>query len=158
MKIYRLKRIQRLPFPVTDVFSFFEQPKNLEKLTPHFLQFQTLTPTAVKMDTGAVIDYVLKVWSFPIRWTTLITDYHPPYSFIDLQLKGPYAYWHHQHSFEALDNRTIMKDCVTYALPLGCLGELFHRLKIESDLNKIFDYRAAAVLKHLKKISPSAVD
>ena len=45
MKVYQLKRTQQLPFPISHVFSFFEDPKNLEKLTPHFLKFQTLTPT-----------------------------------------------------------------------------------------------------------------
>lgn len=151
MKVYQLKRTQQLPFPINHVFSFFEDPKNLEKLTPHFLKFQTLTPTSVKMHTGAVIDYSLNVWALPIRWTTLITDYNPPYSFIDLQLKGPYSYWHHEHYFEAIGDQTLMKDCVTYALPFGLLGQFFHWLKIRSDLNKIFDYRSTEILKYLSK-------
>ena len=149
MKLYTLKRSQKLPFPIEKVFSFFDRPENLEKMTPSLLKFQMLTPPPVKMHVGTVIDYTLKVWSIPIRWTSLITEYNPPHSFIDLQLKGPYAYWHHEHKFEADGDQTIMHDEVTYALPFGFLGQLFHSLKVKSDLNKIFDFREKEILKHL---------
>ena len=38
-----------------------------------------------------------------------------------------------------------MADEVHYALPLGRLGELVHPLFVEPDLERIFDYRHAAV-------------
>ena len=146
MKLYKLQRTQTLPFPIDQVFSFFDRPENLEKMTPRLLKFQLLTPPPVNMHAGAVIYYTLSVWAFPMRWTTFITDYRPPHSFIDLQLKGPYAYWHHEHRFEVDGNQTIMHDCVTYALPFGFLGQFFHWLKIKDDLDKIFDFRAKEIL------------
>jgi len=35
-----------------------------------------------------------------------------------------------------------MRDRVTYALPLGCLGSIAQRLWVRRDVEKIFDYRA----------------
>jgi len=149
MKLYTLKRSQVLPYSIEHLFSFFDRPENLEKMTPAHLNFQMLTPQPVKMHCGAVIDYTIKIWSFPMRWTTLITDYNPPHSFIDLQLKGPYAYWHHEHRFTSQDDQTLMEDQVTYALPLGPLGRLAHRIKIEKDLTHIFNYRANKITEFL---------
>ena len=34
-----------------------------------------------------------------------------------------------------------MRDTVRYALPLGPLGEIAHRLFVARDLERIFDYR-----------------
>lgn len=153
MKLYNLKREQTLPFPLAKVFPFFEKPENLESITPRNLSFSTLTPKPVKMEKGAVIDYAITVWGLSLRWTTLITAFDPPNRFIDLQLKGPYSYWHHEHTFIDQGESTLMKDHVTYALPLGPLGRLAHTLKVRRDLEKIFDFRAEVILNHLKALN-----
>jgi hypothetical protein len=38
---------------------------------------------------------------------------------------------------------------VRYALPLGPLGELAHRLLVRRDLERIFDFRQASVARML---------
>jgi hypothetical protein len=43
-----------------------------------------------------------------------------------------------------------MRDTVRYALPLGPIGELAHRLLVRRDLERIFDYRRTAVLHKVK--------
>ena len=54
---------------------------------------------------------------------------------MDVQLSGPYRLWHHTHDFEPLaDGGTLMRDTVRYALPLGPLGALAHRLLVRRDL------------------------
>jgi ligand-binding SRPBCC domain-containing protein len=45
---------------------------------------------------------------------------------------------------------TLMRDTVRYALPFGPLGELAHRLLVKRDLERIFDFRQAAVLHKVK--------
>ena len=62
--------------------------------------------------------------------------------FVDQQLHGPYALWHHTHAFEADGpDHTLMRDTVRYALPFGPLGEVAHRLFVARDLERIFDFR-----------------
>ena len=81
----------------------------------------------------------------PLRWVTEIAEWQPPFRFVDVQLRGPYALWHHTHAFEAHAGWTRMRDCVRYALPLGPLGRLVHRRFVRRDLEAIFDYRARKV-------------
>ena len=38
-----------------------------------------------------------------------------------------------------------MRDTVRYALPLGPLGEIAHRLFVARDLERIFDYRTVSL-------------
>ena len=52
------------------------------------------------MKIGALIDYHQSV-CLP-NWRTEITAYTPKSHFVDEQQKGPYALWHHTHTFEDL--------------------------------------------------------
>ena len=70
--------------------------------------------------------------------------------FVDAQLSGPYALWHHTHEFAADGHDgTVMRDVVRYALPLWPLGELAHALVVRRDLERIFDYRRAEVARRI---------
>jgi ligand-binding SRPBCC domain-containing protein len=81
-----------------------------------------------------------------VSWLTVIQEWDPPHRFVDEQLSGPYALWRHTHTFSADGaGGTIMRDEVRYALPLGGLGELAHRLVVRSDLERIFDFREQVV-------------
>ncbi len=150
MKIHTLKRRQFLPRPLDEVFSFFKKPENLSLLTPSSLHFQILTPSPVPMNAGSVIDYIITVSGMEMHWTTVIAEYEPPYRFVDVQLRGPYAFWHHTHLFEAGDDGGVwMTDEVRYAMPYGWAGEFVHLLWVEKQLNRIFDFRAHIVAAFL---------
>ena len=75
----------------------------------------------------------------------MIADWEPGVRFVDTQVRGPYALWHHTHEFEPDGEGTLMRDTVRYALPLGPLGALARRAFVARDLERIFDYRAAAL-------------
>jgi ligand-binding SRPBCC domain-containing protein len=144
-KDYQLSRSQWMPRPPAEVFAFFSNAANLEVITPPFLGFRIITPQPIEMRVGARIDYRLSLWGLPLRWRTLITRYEPDARFVDEQERGPYAYWHHLHEFEAEGDGTRMRDEVTYRLPFGPLGRLTHALGVERQLRTIFDYRAQAI-------------
>jgi ligand-binding SRPBCC domain-containing protein len=141
MHVYTLRREQFVPVPREKVFAFFQQPENLETITPDNLAFKMLTPLPISMHPGAVIDYVIKMGIFPMRWTTIITNYQPPELFTDIQIRGPYAFWHHSHHFEESAEGTLIKDSVHYSMPLGTIGRLVHFLIVRRQLRKIFQYR-----------------
>ena len=148
MRVYELKRTQVIPVPRDQVFAFFERPENLSELTPASLGFQILTPSPIEMKSGSLIDYTVRVSGLPVRWTTLITDYDPPRGFVDVQLRGPYSFWHHTHTFEAVESGTLMTDTVRYVLPLGLLGRLAHALFVKRQIRGIFDYRSRVLTEH----------
>jgi len=154
MKLYTLRREQTVKAPLEEVFRFFEQPDNLEKITPDSVGFNILTPRPIKMQVGAVLDYTIKLLGLPVRWTTQITEYEPPYRFVDVALRGPYSFWHHTHTFEAGGQGTVMTDVVRYALPFGYLGGITHALWVRRQLNQIFDYRSRIIQRMLEASTP----
>ncbi len=147
MSIHTLYREQVLPLPVDEVFTFFADARNLEAITPPWLNFQIRTPQPIAMHPGALLDYRLKWHGLPIAWKTEILAWNPPHSFTDIQLRGPYRLWHHVHTFHADPEGTRMADLVTYRLPLGPLGELAHALTVRRDLERVFDYRFQEIEK-----------
>ncbi len=142
---YRLTQEQFIPKPLDDVWQFFSNAENLERLTPKFLNFKILTPCPIEMGKGAKIDYRIKLFGVPMNWRTEILAYEPKHMFIDNQMSGPYARWHHTHTFEAADGGTMMTDDVEYRVPLGPLGSIAHGLFVRRTLGQIFTYRRDAV-------------
>jgi hypothetical protein len=153
MQIHTLRREQRLPGAPAAVFGFFSDARNLEAITPPLLRFRVLTPEPA-MGAGALIRYGLRIHGVPLSWLTQITEWEPPYRFVDEQLDGPYALWRHTHSFEAAGEETIMRDVVRYRIGFGPLGTLAHALVVRRDLDRIFDYRAERVPELLGAAEP----
>jgi ligand-binding SRPBCC domain-containing protein len=144
VRVHLLERSQRVEVPPQRAFDFYADADNLEPLTPPWLHFHLLTPRPIELGAGALLDYRLRLHGVPIRWQTRIESWEPPRYFLDTQARGPYALWHHEHRFEPDgDGATVIHDRVSYALPLGPLGELAHRLFVRRDLERIFEFRRA---------------
>ena len=147
MRLHALEREQWLPRPPEDLFPFFSDAFRLEDITPPWLGLRVLTPGPIDMREGALIDYRLRLHGVAVTWHTRIDAWEPPRRFVDRQLRGPYRYWRHTHSFAPRDGGTLMTDAVRYALPLGPLGALAHAGFVRRDLERIFDFRHAAVAR-----------
>ena len=134
---------QFVPQPIETVFSFFSDARNLERITPPALRFEIVAaPDALA--AGAEIAYKLHLHGVPFSWKTLIARWEAPNRFVDVQLRGPYACWNHEHSFESVAGGTMVRDHVTYVLPLAPFGALGAGL-VESDVNAIFAFRRGAI-------------
>jgi ligand-binding SRPBCC domain-containing protein len=145
-RVHVLERQQRVRLPIAPAFDFYGDALNLEAITPPWLNFEVTTLAPVTMGAGTLLDYRLKLHGVPVRWRTRIEIWEPPVRFVDVQVKGPYALWEHTHTFEDVDDETVsIGDRVRYALPLGPLGEIAHRLFVRRDVERIFDYRREAV-------------
>ena len=143
--MYVLEREVSLPVPRARVFPFFADARNLERLTPPSLRFEILTPGEIQMGPGAIIDYRLRVSGLPVRWRSVIEIWDPPFRFVDVQVRGPYALWRHVHTFDETPEGTLMRDRVEYALPFGPIGALAHRLIVARQLEAIFSFRGRVV-------------
>ncbi len=152
---WHVRAEQVLTAPRDEVFPFFADAHNLEKLTPGFLNFHVVTPAPIDMHDGALIDYKLRVRGVPIRWRTEILDWSPPHHFVDVQLKGPYALWHHTHTFEDLGGQTRCTDLVRYRPPGGPLAPLVNAIAVRRDVQNIFRYRMQALEQLFPTHAPS---
>lgn len=136
---------QWVPRSRSEVFNFFSDAKNLERITPPWLSFSIKTVSTDVIEKDTLIHYRLKLHGIPISWQTRIDLWNPPEAFVDLQLKGPYSLWHHTHIFKVESRNgiegTLMLDRVVYRLPFGILGQIVHKLYVRRDIEKIFQYR-----------------
>jgi ligand-binding SRPBCC domain-containing protein len=143
---HQLATWQWLPRPRPEVFAFFSDASNLQRITPPFLHFQVLTPEPIAMRPGAVIDYRLRLRGVPLGWKTEITAWDPPRRFEDVQRRGPYAEWVHTHTFEEQDGGTLVHDVVHYRL-FGpeIVAAPINRFLVAPDTVRIFEFRHRAL-------------
>ena len=144
MRIFELNSDAQVARRTSDVFPFFSDAFNLERLTPPWLRFQVVTPGSIRMQVGTRIEYRLRLRGVPIRWISEITAWEPPHRFVDRQVKGPYRLWTHEHRFHDSANGAICEDTVQYAV-WG--GALVNWLAVGTDVNQIFDYRREKLLE-----------
>jgi ligand-binding SRPBCC domain-containing protein len=141
---HTLKTSMRLPLGREEVFAFFAEAANLERITPPELGFEILTPQPLHLVEGALIDYRLRLFGVPLDWQTQIVCWDPPCMFVDAQLRGPYKRWIHTHYFHEEAGGTIIEDAVEYCLPYWPLGEIVYPL-VRLQLHRIFRYRQQAI-------------
>jgi len=147
MGVFYFKTEQLLPVDMQTAWVFFSTPGNLALITPPEMDFKTLTALeAGEIYNGLLIDYKVKpLWGIPMAWKTEIKNVQKPFSFTDVQLKGPYRCWEHTHTFTQKDNGVLMQDVVKYELPFGVLGSLTHTLLVRKKIEALFSYRKAAI-------------
>jgi uncharacterized protein (TIGR01777 family) len=132
---------QWVPQPVNRTFSFFKEARNLEKITPKFLNFKILNQSTPEIQEGTKINYRLSLHGLPVSWISKITDWKPNQKFSDIQVKGPYSHWYHTHEFEEKNGGTLIKDHVLYKVPFGIPGDLVAGKWVRKDLEKVFTHR-----------------
>lgn len=148
MRIHVLRREQRLPQPPAEAFAFFGDARNLEAITPGWLHFRVVTPDPIPMRVGTLIQYRLRLHGVPVNWLTSIQEWSPGERFVDQQLRGPYALWHHTHTFTPTgDGGTLMRDVVRYAIGFGPAGALAHRAFVRRDVEAIFEFRGQEIAR-----------
>jgi ligand-binding SRPBCC domain-containing protein len=151
--MHRLERTTFLPGSVGDVFAFFREPRNLELITPPWLAFRIDSTSDEVIGEGTRIHYQLRLHGIRLRWESRITEFAENSHFADVQVRGPYAQWHHLHSFRPAPGGVEMTDVVDYRLPFGPLGRLVHWLVVRHQLRAIFDYRTQTI----RALFPSVV-
>jgi ligand-binding SRPBCC domain-containing protein len=151
--IHTLSSSQELPISISEAWDYFSSPKNLSKITPPEMGFVITSSIDEKAYEGQIISYNVGILpGIRTSWVTEITKVKDQHYFVDEQRFGPYSMWHHEHFFEALPNgNTLMKDKISYKIPLGFLGQIMNSIFIKKQLNHIFSFRT----EMLKSTFPS---
>jgi ligand-binding SRPBCC domain-containing protein len=167
---HHLEFEQWVPSPLCDVFDFFADPANLPPLMPEWqaarIDRRMLTappePPAARMlpaqaagvGSRMLISFrVVPLLPVRMRWDARIVEFAWDDHFCDEQLSGPFAYWRHCHQVlaEVRDGvqGTVVKDAVTYAFPLGLLGDMANLLGGALQMRSLFHYRQRQLVKLL---------
>ncbi|WP_346237498.1 SRPBCC family protein [Niabella insulamsoli] len=140
--IYMLRAEQELHCDIETAWQYFSTPRNLQTLTPDNLGFEITSGDEGEIYAGKIITYDLSILPLiKTKWVTEITQVADKRYFIDEQRKGPYALWHHEHHFSATESGVLMKDYVSYKLPLGGPGRWVAGKLIANRLKEIFSFR-----------------
>jgi ligand-binding SRPBCC domain-containing protein len=134
-----------VPVPLDEAFAFFADAWNLERITPPWLNFRIRTRRPLAMGEGAVLDYRIVLHGLPIPWRTRIDVWEPGVRFVDRQVLGPYRWWRHEHTFDAVEGGTRVLDHVEYLPRLASLT----RRWVRRDVEAIFAYRREALRREL---------
>ena len=142
MKIYTLHKKQRLPISKKEAWNFLSDPKNLSVITPPEMKMTIIAGAERPMYAGQLLEYsVSPLPGFKTKWVSEITQFVDGDYFVDIQLYGPYALWHHKHFINEIKGGVELEDLIHYKVPLGWLGQLAHPILVRPKLEAIFDYR-----------------
>ncbi|MCB1124188.1 MAG: SRPBCC family protein [Verrucomicrobiae bacterium] len=141
--MYTFERKQKIPRTLDEVWDFFSTPKNLQEMTPESLNFEILSENENKIYEGQIIEYRIEIMpGIKRRWTTEISEVQERKEFVDEQIKGPYRYWHHRHTFEEAEDGVWMTDRVNFNMPFWILGKLAYHSFVRNRLVEVFDFRS----------------
>ena len=123
------------------VFAFHEQADALQMLTPPWEKSRVIQGARIsEVGSQAIIEANI-LGPFKVRWIAEHTEFNPPFSFEDVQRKGPFRSWRHRHLIEPHKDGSLLRDEITYELPLGFVGRLLANGLIQKRLQRLFDYR-----------------
>jgi len=142
MKIYTLHKKQQLPITLEKAWEFLSNPKNLAIITPDYMSFNIMSEIDRPLYTGQIIQYIVTpLLGIKTKWVSEITHIEEKKYFVDEQMYGPYALWHHKHFVKEIEGGVELEDIIDYKVPLGILGQFVHPFLVKPKLEEIFNYR-----------------
>ena len=142
MKVYSLHKKQKLAITQHEAWDFLSNPKNLSVITPPEMKMTIVNGADRSMYAGQLLEYsVSPLPGLKTKWISEITQFVPGVYFVDVQLYGPYALWHHKHFINEIEGGVEIEDLIHYKVPLGWLGRIAHPLIVKPRLELIFEYR-----------------
>jgi ligand-binding SRPBCC domain-containing protein len=119
------------------LWEFHRDPSALERLTPPEKEIRVVERPK-EMFKGARVVFKVRQFGIWLTWISLIEAWEPETRFVDVQEKGPFASWRHEHLF--FEGRLL--DRVAYQVPLAAFGGgLAERALVRPDLERMFAHR-----------------
>lgn len=143
-----------IPASARDVFAWHQRPDALKQLIPPWERV-IVEQTPASLGDGATAVLVLHVGPIKLRWVARHRDFidrgEDGGEFTDEQVSGPFTSWVHRHIVRAKGPAScVLEDRITYAVPLGWIGELLAGWHVRRKLQRMFDYRHAATVAALQ--------
>lgn len=105
--------------------------------------------TSGTIGLGETVTWRARHFGIVWRMTSRITSLEEPDRFVDEQVRGPFARFHHVHRFERSARGTRMVDEIEFRAPLGPLGRLAERVALARYLPRLIAERNASLAAEL---------
>jgi ligand-binding SRPBCC domain-containing protein len=106
--------------------------------------------TSGTIGLGETVTWRARHFGIVWRMTSRVTALEAPHRFVDEQVRGPFARFHHEHRFEPSARGTRMVDEITFRAPLGPLGLVAERLALARYLPHLIRERNASLAAELR--------
>ena len=97
--------------------------------------------TAGLIGLGQEVTWSGRHFGFRVTHTSRITALKFPNYFQDSMVRGMFRRFCHDHYFETIEGRTLMKDAMEFEAPLGLLGKAAERLALEKHMRRLLERR-----------------
>ena len=140
--MYHFRHEQVVPITREEAWAFLNDPSNLQKLTPPKMKLTPAGDIPAEMSDGILVSYSVQVpFLGKQTWTSEIAEVVPGHSFVDIQRKGPYKSWRHQHVIEDDPVGIRFVDEIQYEMPFSIFGKIAHALFARRQLVDLFRFR-----------------
>ncbi|MCU0721352.1 MAG: TIGR01777 family oxidoreductase [Pirellula sp.] len=154
------KKSSELPFDQKTVFDYHARRGAIDRLIPPWEHVRILRRNE-SLYVGNEVLLQQSLGFLKMEWLARHTAYDPPSAFQDIQVRGPFRSWKHDHLIESISNQSCcLTDSVQYQLPFGLLGQLGAKW-IEKKISSMFEYRHRTTREdlrfsaHIKSIAPN---
>lgn len=133
--------------PRGEAFAWHDRDGAFGRLAPPFAPAELVEMTdGIRDGSRVTIRLPAPVGPMGLTWVAEHSGYREGERFVDDQVKGPFAHWHHEHLFEDAggEGAFVMRDRVSYRLPMGALGRLALPI-VRPKLEAMFRYRHATL-------------
>ncbi len=142
-----------LPVSPADACAWHARPGALERLLPPWQDVRVLSRTGDLTNGGTVTLSVPLFGPLRKKWVARHDRYEPGVVFRDVQERGPFARWRHEHRFRPTAAGCELNDHIDYQLPLGDVGELLGDRFVRRDLHRMFAFRHRRTCNDLERIA-----
>ncbi|HEV7667708.1 MAG TPA: SRPBCC family protein [Thermoanaerobaculia bacterium] len=135
--------VRRCHFQVSPerLFVWHAEPGAFARLAPPGEPIEQVSPDR-GLREGERVELRIGLGPFRFPWTAEIRDVRPGLGFRDIQIRGPFRRWEHEHRMEPDGaDGSWLEDRITYELPLGFLGRWLAGPLIRKKLDRLFAYR-----------------
>ena len=146
-----LEFAKQSPVPATaaELFDWHARPGAFTRLAPPWARIEVLGDFPEIVD-GTRVTLRMAKGPLRVRWIAEHRRVRPGVGFRDVQVKGPFALWEHDHLFEPVDGGgAMLHDRIRFRPPGGALGRLLMAGSLRRDLRRTFAYRHATTVADL---------
>lgn len=145
------ERKTTLPVPQQDALNWHARPGAFQRLSPPWQAIDLVKPND-GIAAGATLIMKLLLGPVGLYWHALHIPTEGYEGFCDIQTKGPFAKWKHDHIFQPKsDTESVLLDRVSFRLPLWPLSHPIAGWAVRKMLDRMFNYRHATTEEDLKR-------